>query len=595
MIIKQYRLKTFLTLILVWTFLIGSLPVKGQGDIVGSSDLAGGSSVFVFRTSRKAKQRKVAFRSEPKRTIAQKRETRVKVVRQTTTVAKNNQKNRPTKRVDPQSFARMGPQIKVMPPKEASLIFAGAGEYYLERDDLAQAIDFFIESVTLDSTNRFGRQGLSDSYVRKGNEHLEKDENDKAKFFFEEAVKYDDRNATAFAGLGDVFDALGQDQESLENYEKALQIDGGLTELYAPVGVLYFQQRKIPEAEKYLTKALETAPNDAQTQYFLGLVRYRQNRLDDALTAFRRSLQTDANNAEAYYFIGEVYGKQGKEKEAIAEYQKATQINPKYLDAWFDLGVAQYNDENYSAAVSAYEKVIQLKNDYWEAYANLGDTYRLMNEPGKAEGSYRVAVSRIKDDAELHSKFGYVLGVQRKWKPSIEQLNNALNIDKSGFDYANIGWAYYNVAQENLRGRREADAKVNLQNGKIALQKAIELNPDNEAAYLNLGITLIDLQDYAGAAKALERAVVLRKDWLPAHNELGLAYRQLGNLDDAIKQFRKVVEINDKFAAGYYNLGEALYRNRKSGDAKKMADKLKPLNPGLARKLELMIAAPNSL
>ena len=118
------------------------------------------------------------------------------------------------------------------------------------------------------------------------------------------------------------------------------------------------------------------------------------------------------------------------------------------------------------------------------------------------------------------------------------------------------------------------------------------MNDKNEAAYLNLGITLTDLKDFAGSAKALERANALRKDWVPALNELGIAYRQLGKLDDAINQFRKAVEVNDKFAAGYYNLGEALYRNRKTDEAKKVVGKLKPLNPGLARQLEFLIANP---
>ena len=594
MITKNRRLKGLLCLTLMAAFLMSGVPGLKAQDIVSSSDITSGSSVFVFRTSSKAKQRKVAYKSVPKRTIAQKKETRVKVVKQTIVVAKANQKKRPTKRIDPPTLAKAMPKIRTMPPKEASLIFAGAGEYYLERDDLAKAIEFFSESVTLDSSNRFGRTGLSDAYTRQAGLHLENDETEKAKFFYEEAIKYDDRNATAYAGLGEVYTTLEDDKEALKNYEKALQADPDLTELYAPVGILYYQQGEIANAEKYLSKALAAEPNDAQTQYFLGLIRYKQNRLDEALTALRRSIQIDANNAEAHYYVGEVYGRQGKDKEAIVEYEKAVELNPKFVDAWFDLGVAQYNEENYDAAVAAYKKVVTLKNDYWEAHANLGDAYRLKNDFANAEGSYRIAASRIKDDAELFSKYGYVLTRQGKWKSAIEQLNNALNIDKNGFDYANLGFVHYNAAQVSLRNRREAEAKANLENGKIALQQAVQLNDKNEAGYLNLGITLIDLGEYAGAAKALERANALRKDWIPALNELGIAYRKLGKLDDAIKQFRRVVEVDNKFAAGYYNLGEALYRNQKTDDAKKMVDKLKPLNPRLARQLEFMIAAPAS-
>jgi hypothetical protein len=186
MSVKKHRLKGFFTLLLIWTFLIGSLPAHSQ-DIIAASDLTGGPSVFVFRTSRKAKQQKAAFRTEQKRSVAQKRETRAKIVKQTTVVAKANQVKRPTKRVDPQTFAKVSLKIKTIPREEASLILAGLGEYYLERDNLIDSIDAFRESVTLDSTNRFGREGLSDAYTRKGNEHLAKEETDKAKNFLEEA------------------------------------------------------------------------------------------------------------------------------------------------------------------------------------------------------------------------------------------------------------------------------------------------------------------------------------------------------------------------------------------------------------------------
>ncbi len=600
MITKKRQLRGFLTFALILVFLISGVPALNAQDIVASKDITGGSSVFVFRPSSN-KQRKVAYKSVPKRTVAQKKETRIKVVKQTIVVAKVNQKKRPTKRVDPPTLAKYNP--KTMPAKQASLVMAGAGEYFLERDDITQAIGFFRESVTLDSTNKFGSSGLSDAYTRQAGLHLEKDEIEKAKFFYEEAIKYDDRNATAYAGLGEVYSALEDDKEALKNYEKALQVDPELSELYAPVGILYYQQasnetadaeKNLSNAEKYLSKALAAQPADAQTQYFLGLIRNKQNRLEEALTALRRSLQLDANNPETHYYLGEVYGKQGKDKEAIAEYQKAVELDPKYVDAWFDLGVAQYNAENYAAAEAAYKKVITLKNDYWEAHANLGDTYRMKNDFANAEGSYRIAASRITDDAELFSKYGYVLTRLGRWRPAIEQLNNALNIDKNGFDYANLGFVYYNAAQNSIRNRREAEAKENLENGRIALQQAVQVNDKNEAGYLNLGITLIDLGDYAGAAKALERANALRKDWLPALNELGIAYRKLGRLDDAIKQFQKVVDVDTNFAAGYYNLGEALYRNQKTDDAKKVVDKLKPLNPRLAKQLEYMIAAPRS-
>lgn len=594
MIIKKHWQRSLLTFVLAVTFLLSGFPLNAQ-DIVTSSDIASGSSVFVFRVSRKANQKKNAFpnTSDIKRTVAQRSASRRNIIRQSTVVAKANQNQRPTRRIDPQTLAKTTPQIKTMPKEQAANILAGAGEYYLEREDLEQAVEFFKEATTLDNTNRFARQGLSDSYARMGNNLLAKEETDKAKFFFEEAIKYDDQNATAYAGLGEVYGTLEQNAQAIENYEKALSINSQLTELYSPVGILYYQQGEIARAENYLVKALAANPDDAGTQYFLGLIRYKQNRYEEAQTALRRSIALDAENAEAYYYLGEVYDKLNRPNEAIAEYQKALQINPKYTDALFDLGVAFYNQERYQEAIDAYQKVTSVKNDYWEAHANLADTYRQINKLNEAAASYQIAASRIRNDAELYSKFGYVMGSLGKWNSAIDNLNKAVAISPDTTDYTNLGWAYYNAAQNDRNLRNNAEAETKLQKGKEVLQKAVQLNPRFAGAMLNLGVVNNELKDYRGAIEVLEKAVDSADDKdvkALIYNEQGISYYGLNDFDRAGKSFRKAIEMNDRFAAAHYSLGEVEYKRGNKKEAEKQLQKLQKLGAAaLVNRLKLIM------
>ena len=208
--LNKSRLKNgYITAFLITAFFVGSLPLRAQ-DIVTSSDISGGTSIFVFRGNRKPKQTKVAYQTVAKRTAVQKRETRVKIVRQSTTIAKATQKIRPTKRVDAAEFTRIQPQLARMSKEDASVVFAGAGEYYLERDNTDKGLEFFRESLNLNAKNKFASQGLSDASVRKGNELLEKEEFDKAKFYFEDAIKNDANNATAYAALAEAQDSTDE-------------------------------------------------------------------------------------------------------------------------------------------------------------------------------------------------------------------------------------------------------------------------------------------------------------------------------------------------------------------------------------------------
>ena len=185
-----------------------------------------------------------------------------------TFIAKAVQKTRPTKRVDAQEFKRIEPQIARMSKEEASLVLAGAGEYYLEKDEIEKGLDFFRESVQLNAKNSYAKLGLSDASTRYGNQLLEKEDFDKAKFYFEEAIKYDEKNATAFAGLAEAQDSTDERDKAAVNYEKALSLNPKLTELYTPLGIVYYEKGDVNKAKNYLNKALATDADNPEHSIF---------------------------------------------------------------------------------------------------------------------------------------------------------------------------------------------------------------------------------------------------------------------------------------------------------------------------------------
>ena len=103
------------------------------------------------------------------------------------------------------------PQIATMPKDEASKLFAGVGEYYMDRDDSDRAIDFFRESLTLSESNSIAKSGLSEALALKGNALLADDSQDVARKFFEEALSYNERNAPAYYGLAEVMSEEGDE------------------------------------------------------------------------------------------------------------------------------------------------------------------------------------------------------------------------------------------------------------------------------------------------------------------------------------------------------------------------------------------------
>jgi tetratricopeptide (TPR) repeat protein len=611
---KQWQ-KAVFSAFVIWAILISGLTFSAQ-DIVTSEDIAGGSSIFVFRQSRKPPQAKVAFRQTGGgRTVAQRKESHKKVRTQANTAVASQRPRTP--KVDPTIVAVNKPQGNTGKPigkptpvdpranEKESIVFAGAAETYLENNDLDRAIEHFQRAIVLHPQNENARLGLSEAYIRKGDAALEKDDIPGAEKFYTQSLKYNEKNAPAFAGLGEVFEAMESPDKAIQNYEKALSINPGLNEIYTPLGLLYSQKGDIAQSDNYLTKAVEKNPSDAVAQFNLGLIRYRQqNRNEEALAAFTQAAAYNPNSAEAQYFLGETYDRLNRENESLVAYNKAVQINPNYLEAWFDLGVAYFNRGRYQESVNAYKQVLRLKNDYAQAHANLADVYRLMameekdatkrNELfGMANGSYTLAEVFIKNDPELYNNWAYSLGRVRNWETAVRRLDAAVQLNPDASYYTNIGWAYLNSARDDLNFKREAEAKVKLEKGKQALQKATEINPNYFAAFMNLGLTLQDLSDFQGVVNALLTAVRLREDWEPANLELGFAYRQLNDLSNAVRYLKRATEINDRNPWGWYHLGEAEYRRGNVKEARQAQEKLKQLNitgaDGLSKRLDLII------
>lgn len=590
----------FCSFVLATTILVNGLPGRAQ-DVVTSEDFTGASSAFVFKTSRKAAQKKIAFRSTTTvtRTKTARLESAKRITKQSVTVAKVNPKRTKSKEVDPATVKVNSAEFKRKTPQEASVIFAGVGEYYLGQDKLDDAINWFRESVQLDEKNGNAKNGLSDALTRKGDQLLTKENYDIAKLLYNEALTNNPNNAAAYAGLAEIYSAKDDGENAAANYQKALSLDSELTEVNAPLGVIYYQKGDYAQADAALQKAAAANPNNAETQFFIGLLRTKQNRPQEALAAFKRSIELDPNNPEVYYYQGEVYDSLDNDKDAIASYQKAVQLNPKYSEAWFDLGAAFYNRGRYPEAIAAYKEVVKLKPTYGEAHANLADVYRLNNNLDEAIGEYRLATTFIKDDPEIYSKFGYVAarraltpGYRNFWKVAIDNFEKAVQMSPDNIDYTNLGWAYYNLAQTNLKEKNQTEYQANLGKARDAFVKANSMKPVPKVAAainLNLGMTLTDLGDYQGSADALKAALGFQKNWIPAMNELGIAYRKKGDFDNAAKQFREVLKLDDKYAPAHYNLAETEFRRGNKKEARKEYEKLKTLDrPDLVTLLELV-------
>jgi superkiller protein 3 len=406
--------------------------------------------------------------------------------------------------------------------------------------------------------------------------------------FFDEAAKLDPKNDVAFARLGAIYDASGDGDKAIDNYEKAVAINPEYKEIYPALGIAYVQRGDVAKGQQELTNSEKAGVQNADVDFLRGLIAFKNNRDAEALVAFDK-VDKETHWAESQYYRGQILARQGKKDEAVAQYRGALQADPTFAPAAFDLGVEEYNAGNYKDAEAAYKTAVQSDPNNYEAHANLASTYRQEEQYPAANGEYKVASNGIKTSG-LYSEWGYCLGKTNDWDKATARLNTAAEMTPTAIDSSNVGWGYYNAGKSQTIAKNDVQAKADFELAQTFSQRAVSLDPRLDAAYLNLGATQNALGLFQLAVQTLTAALGLHGNWVIALNELGYGYRGAGDLVNAIATFKTAVNLDGRNTFSLYNLGESYYAAGDKKNAKKVNDQLRKIDPALSARLDNVIA-----
>jgi len=105
----------------------------------------------------------------------------------------------------------------------------------------------------------------------------------------------------------------------------------------------------------------------------------------------------------------------------------------------------------------------------------------------------------------------------------------------------------------------------------------------------NRGVAAQKAKDWAAAAAAFRNAVALNPRYAEAWNGLGYALRNQGRYPDSIKAYDEALRLRPDFPEALEYLGEAYVRVRRLDDARRVLERLKPLDAARAKELAELI------
>ncbi len=206
----------------------------------------------------------------------------------------------------------------------------------LTKGQVAEAQRHFLSSIeTNPKRSSFHKQCLSNTLVRLGDLLEETGASAAAKEKYLAAVEADSRNAAALNSLGIAVSREGRDTEAIGYYRQGLAVKC-LPKQRAALGLnlghaLNRQGKRQEAIESYL-EAIRWDPANPTAYVLVGGLFYLNRRLDDAARYLHQGLQIRPD-ASAYFFLGMTMSDSGKLREAVTFYRRALELRPDHSEA----------------------------------------------------------------------------------------------------------------------------------------------------------------------------------------------------------------------------------------------------------------------
>jgi tetratricopeptide (TPR) repeat protein len=310
-------------------------------------------------------------------------------------------------------------------------------------------------------------------------------------------------------------------------FERLRSLEPDVPEIYANLGLIYFQEKKFEQAVPTLRHALKVKPALPKLDTLLAMSLSELGEYQEALPGlekgFHRSpdpaikrmcgLQLERaytwlhengkavevaldldrlypNDPEVLYHNAKIFG-----NSAFLSVQKLAKIAPNSVWRHEAAGEAYESQGSYVQAIDQYQRVIAIDPHRLGVHYRLGRTW----------------LARSRDDSSTDDR-----------KQAMKEFEKELELDSSNANAAyELGDMYRSSGQLN--------------EAKDAFELALKSHPDFEEAHLGLASVLMSLRQPALALPHVQRAIALNHDDAVSWYRLARAEKALGNSAEAEK------------------------------------------------------------
>jgi putative PEP-CTERM system TPR-repeat lipoprotein len=274
---------------------------------------------------------------------------------------------------------------------------------------------------------------------------------------FEEVEKINPNLGLTY--IVNAFISQNKPQKALDKIRKEIKKQPERLELSAEVSRIYKIMGKKQDAVENAQKIIQKRPESPIGYMALAMVYQDDKELDKAIETLKKA--TSLRDIGIFMMLGNEYFLKKDYKSALEHYRKADAVKPGHIPALFQQGSVLYTMGKKNEAIAEYQKILRLSQNHVPTLNNLAYLYAEDN---------------------------------RDTSMALQLATRAYTLaPKDGFVQDTLGF----VLVKNKK----------IQEGLMALKKAVELVPNNPSIYYHLALAYNEYGDKHRAMENLQKAV----------------------------------------------------------------------------------------
>lgn len=218
-----------------------------------------------------------------------------------------------------------------------------------------------------------------------------------------EAIINNPSSANLYCERGDFYLSIGNNQEALHDYERAIKVDPKCEQAFLSHGNILVGLGDYRNGIKDLTQVLKLNPKNAIAYHNRGLALFRSGDERGAKKDYDQAIKLQSDFSQAYNDRAFLLYLLGQTNQALQDYEQAIKYHPDYADAYYNRGNIYSDLGKFKEAISDYTDAIRCNPQLALAYGNRGIAYYELDFVAEAINDTTQSANLFHEQGDLQS------------------------------------------------------------------------------------------------------------------------------------------------------------------------------------------------